>query len=434
MKIITFSLSVLLLLLPSRSKAQVGSPFDPVFIAAANPPATGGGTWYYAATNGSSGNPGTLASPWTLAHALANAGPSNTIVLLTGVYPSVVLDTPSLHSGLTVRAHTNWSSKITGSAASHGFTTEAGVSNVVVDGLWIDHSYLDGVKFNAEGSTVRNCWITFSGWGNPSTVTNEDESFSGQGVYSSQNNVIVERNLIENGGAWVGHDHGLYLSGTNVIVRNNVIRSNLAYGIQLYTGTSGKRAANCHVYNNLVYGNGTHFLGGKNCVTIWGAGSGFNVIDVTNYVYGNTFIGGTNYYVLTGGNGALMVTNNIIIGPNYDGYVIQAFEEPAVITCAYNLFPTALHTGDGVVDGGNNVISTTANFVDTSKGLYWLTSGSPARGVALPGVAAPMMFWGQGQSVQVDLGFAPYSTAFAADTRTLDPSAAGGANYWSLSP
>lgn len=385
-------------------------------------------TEFYASPTGSASNNGlSTNSPWTQSYALANAGASNTIYLMAGTYTNMSLTTPSLHNGLQIRAISKWTAKILGTTTNHGFATETGVSNVVVDGLQIAYSYLDGVKFNASGSTVRNCWIHHSAHGNPVAVTNSDESFSGQGVYSSHNLTTIEYSLIEDNGKWLGHDHGCYISGTNNIIRGNVFRNNLAYGIQLYTGTAGKRVSENHVYNNLIYGNGTG-NGGKNGLVVWGAPPS-TAGDTTNYFYGNTIIGGTNYYCIVSGNGTLLVTNNLILGPNYDGEIIQAFGEPSTIICAYNLSHAALHSGDGVVNGGNNITSSTANFTGYA-GRYWLVSGSPARNVALAGVAGPVDFFGDIQTTVTDIGAFQYSAILAADERTLEPTPSTGADYW----
>lgn len=385
-------------------------------------------TEFFASPTGSAANSGlSTNSPWTMAYALANAGASNTIHLMAGTYTNMSLTTPSLHNGLTIHALSKWTAKILGTTTNHGFTTEAGVSNVVVDGLQIAYSYLDGVKFNSSGSTVRNCWIHHSAHGNPAAVTNSDESFSGQGVYSSHNLTTIEYSLIEDNGKWLGHDHGCYISGTNNVIRGNVFRNNLAFGIQLYTGTAGKRVSENHVYNNLIYGNGTG-NGGKNGFVVWGAPPS-TAGDTTNYFYGNTILGGTNYYCIVSGNGTLCVTNNLILGPNYDGEVIQAFGEPSTIICAYNLSHAALHSGDGVVNGGNNITSTTANFAGAA-GRYWLAAGSPARGAALAGVAGPVDWFGNAQSTVTDLGAVQYSAALALDGRVLEPTPLAGADYW----
>jgi len=45
-------------------------------------------------------------------------------------------------------------------------------------------------------------------------------------------------------------------------------------------------------------------------------------------------------------------------------------------------------------------------------------------------VAGPVDFFGNAQSSVTDIGAFQYSALYAADTRTLDPSAVTGAPYW----
>lgn len=383
------------------------------------------GTTYYAAPNGSSRNSGqSTSSPWPLAYAVANAGVGNTVIAMDGTYTTPI--TISM-ANLTLRAQNKWTAILRPTSSGHGIVVTG--SGVTIDGMQVDKSWSDNIKVQAANVTIRNCWIQRAGRGNPNAVPNSDASYSGQGIYTSQNNTIVEYNLIELNGIWNGHDHGIYMSGTNSIIRGNVFRHNWAYGIQIYTGYTSQRCTGIHMYNNLIYANGV-YNGGQNAVTIWSSATGISE-SLTNYFYGNTVIGGTNMYVILAGNGTLCVSNNLILGPPNDGYVIQMAAAPATIICAYNLLHGPLHSGNGVVNAGNNIIASDVHFVNPNNGLFWLAADSPARGKALAGAAGPVNFFGDAQSSVTDIGAFQYNAAYASDTRVLDPSPAN-PDYWAV--
>jgi hypothetical protein len=382
------------------------------------------GNNYYAATTGSSSNSGlSINSPWPLSLAISQAGPSNVITLLPGTYPSIDIARPEL-SSLTLRSQIKWAAKIQGSPVMHGISIGVGVSNIVIDGLQVDHAFIDGIKINGSGNTVRNCWIHHSGLGNPSAAPNGDASFSGQGVYiGCYNNNTIEYSLIESNGVWNGNDHGIYISGTNCVVRGNVLRYNWAYGLQLYTGYAGQSCCGLKVYDNLIYRNGI-CNGGRNCLTVW-AGPPAGNVGTTNYVFNNTLISDTWNPVVADG-GYLALSNNIILG-SYDGSV--AGVDGAVIWCDYNLLTNTLHAGNGVVNGGHNIITNGASFVNAGNGLFSLRSYSPARGVANGSVIPPVDFFGKNQSSVADVGAFQYSPLYESDTRVLDPSPTN-PDYW----
>lgn len=365
---------------------------------------------YFVGATGSIVNTGlSTNSPWPLDYALSQATPSNIITLLPGTYPSIAIPT----SGLTLRSQTKWGARVIGSPGAHGIVTQTGVSNVVVDGFEVAYSYIDGVKFNGPNNTVRNCWIHHAGKGDPNAVVNTDMSFTGQGVAAhDQYGTLIENNLIENCGVWMRHDHGIYLNGTNCVIRNNVIRNNLAYGIQLYDYPS--ECADTQVYNNLIYNNDAG-------VTVW-ADSGY-----TNYLYNNTIIAPSNYCVISE-YGRIIVKNNILlvtsgwwptIGPG-NGSVVET---------DYNLVsksPAPPYPG-----GPHDVVASNPGFVNQSNGLFWLTSNSPARGMANSSVSPPIDFFGRSDSLVSDVGAFQYSATLAGDSRILDP-APPGLDYWSL--
>lgn len=376
------------------------------------------GTDFYVSTNGVSSGPGTnILAPWALSYALSHAGISNVINLLPGDYPSIDLDTPSLHQGITLKSPTKWAAKIVGSAAMHGVNTEPGVSNVVLDGLQIAYTYIDGVKFNDHYSTVRNCWIHHCGRGG-NQPTNNTGTYSGQGIAAhGKTGTVIEYNLLEDNGVWFGHDHGVYASGTNIVIRGNVARGNASYGIQLYEN-SPSGTAEARVYNNILVNNGTY-----------SANSGlvlYTYNGQTNYIYNNTIIE-TNNMALNFSGGVVCLTNNILIS---SGGSLDQRSLPTTYFADYNLSTSTL---DASITGSHDVINSSAlsGFVSTNSGLYWLKSTSPARGAATPTIKAATDFWGNTQYRVSDIGAVQYTSSLSSDSRTLYPSGSNGADFWS---
>jgi hypothetical protein len=373
---------------------------------------------YYVSVSGSATNSGSVDSPLALSSALSKALPGDVIVLLPGTYPSIVIRTP----GLTLRSLSKWMATVVGSPAMHGI--EVNSNNVVIDGLEVSHSYIDGIKLNASGVTVRNCWIHHSGLGDTNAVANTNESFTGQGIYSgAHDHNTIERNLIEYNGIWIGHDHGVYISGTNHVIRGNVLRHNWTYGLQLYTGYAGESCSGIAVYDNLIYANG-NCDNGRNCLTVWAGPPGSGVM-TTNYVFNNTLIAST-YYPVICDSGYLALSNNIILG-SYDGTLIAV--DGGTIWSDHNCFTNTLRVGNGIVDGGHNLIVSDPGFVNAGQGLFWLTANSPARGSADPAVMPPVDFFGMPQTSYTDIGAFQYNQLYETDIRVLDPSSSD-PDYW----
>ncbi len=365
---------------------------------------------YFASITGSSRNSGlSPEAPWSLPYALAQAGPSNIITFLPGIYPSIEIS----RSGTILRSQVKWGAKVLGTRGTHGIWTtgEGSVSNVVVDGFEVAYSYIDGVKFNGDNSTVRNCWIHHAGKGDPRAVLNSTGRYSGQGIAAhNKYGTVIENNLVEYCGMWQKHDHGIYINGTNNIVRNNVLRFNLAHGIQVYED-SPQAAADCQIYNNLIYGNGR----GVVIYTQFGH---------TNYVFNNTIIS-TNLAVeatpiLVRYAPHVIAKNNICIG---NGSSIGS-DEDIPVTEDFNVVTTR-------AGGSHDVVTKRIGFVNPAIGLYWLAADSPARGHGDATVVAPTDFFGEPSILGTQhVGAFAYSAVYAADSRVLEPSPPGGADYW----
>ncbi|MBL9168129.1 MAG: right-handed parallel beta-helix repeat-containing protein [Verrucomicrobiales bacterium] len=369
------------------------------------------GTNYYVSPSGSAGNNGlSPSSPWSLSHAMAQVGVSNTINLLPGTYPTIYI----YKRGCTVRSTVKWGAKVVGSPGSHAIYSADGIHNVMVEGVHVQSSYIDGIKINGTNSTIRGCWIQNAGRGHPSAVQNSNGSYTGQGISAyNLHGTVIEQNLIENCGMNTRKDHGMYVSGTNLVIRGNVVRNNLSWGIQVYDSYGDCR--NVVVNNNLVYGNGVGAL------TIW---SKYNH---TNYILNNTLI--ASEYCVIAENCRLVVANNIIMaGPSW--YPCLAGPSGTIIYSSNNVFNKPSSAGDPRT--ASDLVTSNPGFLNTARGLYWLTSSSPARGRARKVTAFnyPNFFADADLgSASRDAGAFEYDPSYAGDTRVLAPSPAV-PDYW----
>jgi len=353
------------------------------------------GREYFISPSGCPTNNGTLSSPWgSVDTALERVGGGNIVTLLPGVYREGILVGTSGTQGhpTVIRSQRKWSAIIRGTP-SHGVYIGDGVTNVVIDGLQVDHAGIDGIKVGSY-ATVRNCWVHHS---------------ARQGIaahYTRQ--TLIERNLVEHNGKDARFDHGLYLSGTNDTVRCNVIRWNRTYGCQIYHDPP-LSSAECSFYNNLVYGN-------KYALTVWSPSR------QTNYVFSNTLI--SESYVVIAHYGTLCLSNNIMVGSKY-GRVIWPLGGAEVRT-DFNLTSVSSFPPHGAHD----VVAEDPGFVNQAKGLFWLAGGSAARWTATRGTVPPVDFFGRPGTRTLDAGAFQYDRRFLSEQRSLDPSPAL-PDYWS---
>lgn len=351
---------------------------------------------YFVSPAGSPTNNGTELSPWpSVDFALSNALGGDVITLLPGIYtaPVVVERSGTIERPTTIRSQRKWAAVIQGSP-SHGVYVADGVSNVVVEGLRVAGSAIDGVKVGSH-AVVRDCWIHDSGR---------------QGIAAHRTcGTVLERNLIERNGSDPVFDHGIYLSGTNNTVRCNVIRWNQCYGVQFYADGPGS-SGECRFYNNLVYGN-------RNALTVWSPSG------QTNHVVNNTLL--SDRYVLRANAGVLCASNNILVGPS--ARQIFCAEDGAEIRADYNLISVS-----GRRRGNHDIMESPPGFVNPERGLFWLRTESPARAAAAL-MVSPVDFFGRVQNAVLDVGAFQYRANLAVDTRMLDPSPAQ-PDYWLIDP
>jgi hypothetical protein len=360
------------------------------------------GTTYYVATNGAIENSGlSTNSAWPLSYALANVGPSNTIVVMPGIWSNADWEIRQPYT--TFQSQVKWGAVLLNGNPFAGLVLDT--SNITVDGFVIAYVTNHGIYAEAPNITIRNCWIHHCA---------NNTGIVASGILNTyQSNTVVENNLIE----YVGNsacskwDHGMYLSGTNIIVRNNVCRYNVGAGIQIWDNT-GTGSTNVQIYNNLSYGNGR-----------WGLVAGSELGSVYISVVGNTFICSNNA-MAAGSSGLswLTCTNNILLGGRF---TMNLFGGSYNIMGDYNL----LNIIDNLPLGAHGILTNYAGFVNTNDGLYWLTATTLARRAAFAAACGGTDFFGNAQSSVSDIGAFQYTAALTLDTRSLDPSPVS-PNYW----
>lgn len=356
-------------------------------------------TDYYASPTGSSGNTGlSTNSPWDLDTALTNLGPGITVYLMDGAYDTpVTIENVSgtTNSWATLKAINKWQALFTNST-SHGITVENTAKYIVLDGLCVSNSVIDGFKLHHD-ITVRNC----------RSIKNQECGINFSSSDSS--NIVVDKCLVEYSGFGneaAGNFHGIYGSGRDCVVMSSVSRYNDGYGIHFYTDYTNVWNNNIKVYNNLCYGHTN-----KRDLTIWSAVDGTGGLPGTNYVFGNTLLQGATFAY-----GHVDVTNNIIhpwiIEPTVP--IESHGTKVPTVHCDYNMSTVTI-----TPSGSHDVITNAITYINTNNALFWITSTNAGRAKALSSIYGTNDFFGNSQSSVSDIGFVQYSAALAADTRNL---------------
>lgn len=212
-----------------------------------------------------------------------------------------------------------------------------GCSNVTIDRCEVrDGTGKFGIfASSANNCTVNGCWIYNNGhWSDPA--------------------------FVRSGGTAANLDHGIYwTSGSSNTITNNVFEHNLAWGLQLYQAPNGMNVA-----NNLFIANGS-------TPTIY-KGGGIIIADAASNcrVYNNIMMNSPqgNAVDTSGNTGTGNVFTNNLSYNNGGG----DFETASGLTYV------------GSITGQNPLVNYT---LDTGKGVYTLSAGSPAidAGVATSG-------------------------------------------------
>ena len=379
-------------------------------------------TWYVKPTASGTGSGATIANAIAAADINSSCASGDVIHLVGGFgnFPSLVFTKHFLYidSVNSSGTYTKWLATIAGSPASHGLYGLDNYHTNTVIGIHITNSYISGIKMNGHGWVIGECWIQGAGQGDP--AWDHGGTYTGQGIESHNwSGHTITNNLIEGNGAKRNLDHGMYISGTNSLVQNNVVRNNECWGIQLYDGT-GDTTGNI-IRGNLVYGNGgiAASPGGAFVNYMYSSAK-------TNYVYGNTFIGGRDCVNISGPGNIYLRNNILFAGSGYQTIATNGLSSTA--DTDYNWVNQNL-AGDP--DGSHDVLTSTYTvatfFPNSSLGRYYLYTSAPAVGTALTTVYVPSDYYGSALTSWPDIGAFRYDPYLASSTTNLSTA---GSDYW----
>jgi len=239
-------------------------------------------TTYYVATTGNDTNPGTLERPFlTIQHAADAVDPGDTVVVEDGTYSNPNQRGPSstlvnLTRGGTVDKYVTFTSQNKWGAVLDG------LNNTTAEGVEFGANYVRFQDFEVRGFSD-DAFSNYRGGqfieirGNH--IHDEgryctDTGIGRDGIYVSNNNVLIDRNRIDHIGRYgpgyrgckpktkryETNDQGVYISGaSNVLIRNNVFcRIEHGYSIQVYPSAVDNISI---LHNRMMLGNKYGYAG-----------------------------------------------------------------------------------------------------------------------------------------------------------------------------
>ncbi|HXV87319.1 MAG TPA: Ig-like domain-containing protein [Gemmatimonadales bacterium] len=336
---------------------------------------------HYVAPDGSSGNDGSIARPWSLSYALGGAGggiaPGDTVWLRGGTYQGAFRSTLAGTSGRPIVVRQYPGERAIIDVAGHTSSSSRGDA-FVVSGPW---TYWWGLELmssdpNRYTSTRPNMIVNNASNTKYIHVVVHD---GGIGFYNypSQSNVEITGGIFYNNG-WQGSSqgggHGLYLKSNTgpVVARDNVMFNQFGYGVQVYSDYGGGKLRGITLEGNTAFNNSSvttqYATSGNANLLVGGQEPAENSVVTNNMTYFspgvgvyNVVMGSSNYT-----NGDMQYRDNYVVGGSYALNV--GFWNTATVT-------GNMVTGPGVV----------ARLKDTSLGgyswglnLYWRTPTASA--------------------------------------------------------
>ena len=288
---------------------------------------------YYVSTNGSDSNPGTQAAPFkTIARGSRALAAGDTLLIRAGTYAEAMYHGLG---GFTFRSGT--AGDYTRYAAYPGDEGKVIVKppggNIVV--FMGGHSYVEikGLVLDAVNTSggaviitrekdlnnriinneIRNGRQGIGGGGNHEIIGNNIHHMRGYGIYTGENNGLVEGNIFHDNGGYAIHLFQQSHTANNWVIRNNVFFNN---GRGYYFEDAGvpqlrkvqavliSRGTNNQFYNNLVYNNNSGVFVGMGAI---------DTLVANNTIYGND---GAGIDVSSDHNGSrnARIINNIVWG------------------------------------------------------------------------------------------------------------------------
>lgn len=337
----------------------------------------------------------------------------NLYIFRPGVYGSINLAV----SNVFLLSEQKGRAEIDGDAASFGIRFFDGYQGNVIRGFRLRETYLTGIKVNGHYNTIIDNFIDKAGRGDPSWVTNNTGTFTGQGVEAhGWIGTVILRNRIRNNGARVNLDHGIYVAGTNLYIAANVFGSNLCWGAQIYDGSINNH--NNRILRNLMYGNGG----------IPGSPGGGSVFysytnNVQSYYAGNV-IWAYRDAINFQGPGSLFFTNNVLLCAS--GYNVFATGGGASVTSSYNVKNQNESPGTG--DILTNTYTIAHLFPGAAQGRFWNGASSLMRATGLPTAIEDGLDWfGNPIDDNPDIGLTRFRVELEADDRDMN---LDDADYW----
>ncbi|HEY6020913.1 MAG TPA: right-handed parallel beta-helix repeat-containing protein, partial [Candidatus Paceibacterota bacterium] len=272
---------------------------------------------YYVATTGSSGNDGSIDSPWDLATALSGASgaiqPGDTVYLRDGNYQGSFTETVDGSTGkyITFRSYQGEWARLDANGATTTTLTVNG-DYVIVRDIEVYNSNPSSGNANS-GISIDNCHDV--------KIINcivHDHGNSGVGAWSGAYAVEIYGCVIYNNGRNFNLDHGIYAHNQGSLgsksILQNVIANNYTYGLHLY-GSGSAYVQNFDIEQNAVYQNGSIYETPKGQSFIGGDGNTDHLTLKYNTLYSSGSVGTNTRFGGWGtAPGYLDIEDNHILG------------------------------------------------------------------------------------------------------------------------
>ncbi|HET8633654.1 MAG TPA: Ig-like domain-containing protein [Gemmatimonadales bacterium] len=261
---------------------------------------------YYVAPNGSSGNNGSMSSPWDLASVLGGGKgvqPGDTVWVRGGTYRGGFVNNLNGSSTrqIVIRQYPGERATIDGYLVVLG-------SYVTFQGLEVMNSnplgtYRIGVDVKAPGARLVNLVV-------------HDAGASGVGLWNEAPNAELYGSIIYNNGTNANQDHGVYFNGNTgtKYLTDNIVFDNWTYGMHGYSSITGE-LRNLRLDGNVAFNNGSIGANGT-APDMYVGGSPASNITVTNNMGWRRDDGELVLRLGDGvsGNSGLTLTGNYTVG------------------------------------------------------------------------------------------------------------------------
>ena len=298
---------------------------------------------YYVSPSGSSANPGTQQSPWSLSHANSQLIAGDTVILLDGTYTGTIdpINSGGVGAVITYQAETNRGAKFPN--VSFPVDLNPNLSYITVDGIEATDNYKWVRANNVDHITITNCYFkNADGW--------ETMMFRDSGGYITVTNCYIEN----------GTDSLHIRSGQGHYVANNTFIT-ATHTCLVMMGVT-----------NSVIENNSFSNASQKCMEVFATREVYNPSELSEYnlIQGNTFYSGNNVGIQYGGNRTIL-RNNIFdqsnVGMRWTVYYGSSEgDRPESWWCEENRFYNNVMYGCG----NAVLVNLTQYVVDTYGGAF----------------------------------------------------------------